>query len=81
MDNPNLKAMKTVLRVMPFVILPLTINFPTVRDLISPLSLTSFSFFFSCFVSSVRSVLFQVNVLLVFKVPILFMLWEVYFKR
>ncbi|XP_041926673.1 mitochondrial inner membrane protein OXA1L isoform X1 [Alosa sapidissima] len=28
-DNPNLKAMKTVLRVMPFVILPLTINFPT----------------------------------------------------
>ncbi|KAL2078981.1 hypothetical protein ACEWY4_024725 [Coilia grayii] len=28
-DNPNLKAMKTVLRIMPFVILPLTINFPT----------------------------------------------------
>lgn len=28
-DNPNLKAMKTVFRIMPFVILPLTINFPT----------------------------------------------------
>ncbi|XP_012686319.2 mitochondrial inner membrane protein OXA1L [Clupea harengus] len=28
-DNPNLRAMKTVLRVMPFFILPLTINFPT----------------------------------------------------
>ncbi|KAJ8261586.1 hypothetical protein GJAV_G00156010 [Gymnothorax javanicus] len=28
-DNPNLRAMKTVFRVMPFVILPLTINFPT----------------------------------------------------
>ncbi|CAL8397962.1 unnamed protein product [Boreogadus saida] len=29
-DNPNMKAMKTVFRIMPFVILPLTINFPTV---------------------------------------------------
>lgn len=29
-DNPNLRAMKTVFRVMPFIILPLTINFPTV---------------------------------------------------
>ncbi|XP_051937833.1 mitochondrial inner membrane protein OXA1L [Hippocampus zosterae] len=28
-DNPNLRAMKTVFRIMPFVILPLTINFPT----------------------------------------------------
>ncbi|XP_041820439.1 mitochondrial inner membrane protein OXA1L [Chelmon rostratus] len=28
-DNPNLRAMKTVFRVMPLVILPLTINFPT----------------------------------------------------
>eukprot|EP00063_Salmo_salar_P036801 XP_014011636.1 PREDICTED: mitochondrial inner membrane protein OXA1L-like [Salmo salar] len=28
-DNPNLKAMKTVFRIMPFIILPLTINFPT----------------------------------------------------
>uniref|UniRef100_A0A8C4ZI91 OXA1L mitochondrial inner membrane protein n=1 Tax=Gadus morhua TaxID=8049 RepID=A0A8C4ZI91_GADMO len=28
-DNPNMKAMKTVFRIMPFVILPLTINFPT----------------------------------------------------
>ncbi|XP_041095430.1 mitochondrial inner membrane protein OXA1L [Polyodon spathula] len=28
-DNPNLRAMKTVFRVMPFVILPLTISFPT----------------------------------------------------
>ncbi|KAM3842432.1 mitochondrial inner membrane protein OXA1L [Diretmus argenteus] len=28
-DNPNLRMMKTVFRVMPFVILPLTINFPT----------------------------------------------------
>uniref|UniRef100_A0A8C5EUQ7 Membrane insertase YidC/Oxa/ALB C-terminal domain-containing protein n=1 Tax=Gouania willdenowi TaxID=441366 RepID=A0A8C5EUQ7_GOUWI len=28
-DNPNLRAMKTVLRIMPFVILPLTISFPT----------------------------------------------------
>ncbi|XP_064416439.1 mitochondrial inner membrane protein OXA1L [Latimeria chalumnae] len=28
-DNPNLRAMKTVFRVMPFIILPLTINFPT----------------------------------------------------
>ncbi|XP_071315106.1 mitochondrial inner membrane protein OXA1L isoform X2 [Trachinotus anak] len=28
-DNPNLKAMKTVFRIMPLVILPLTINFPT----------------------------------------------------
>ncbi|KAL0970210.1 hypothetical protein UPYG_G00238760 [Umbra pygmaea] len=28
-DNPNLKAMKTVFRIMPFVILPMTINFPT----------------------------------------------------
>ncbi|KAG8455446.1 hypothetical protein GDO86_001577 [Hymenochirus boettgeri] len=28
-DNPNLKVMKTVFRVMPLVILPLTINFPT----------------------------------------------------
>nr|XP_023969961.1 mitochondrial inner membrane protein OXA1L isoform X2 [Chrysemys picta bellii] len=29
-DNPNLKVMKTVFRVMPLVILPLTISFPTV---------------------------------------------------
>ncbi|XP_036374816.1 mitochondrial inner membrane protein OXA1L-like [Megalops cyprinoides] len=28
-DNPNLRTMKTVFRVMPLVILPLTINFPT----------------------------------------------------
>ncbi|CAN9509605.1 unnamed protein product [Ophioblennius macclurei] len=28
-DNPNLRAMKTVFRIMPFIILPLTINFPT----------------------------------------------------
>ncbi|XP_029310638.1 mitochondrial inner membrane protein OXA1L [Cottoperca gobio] len=28
-DNPNLRNMKNVFRVMPFVILPLTINFPT----------------------------------------------------
>ncbi|CAM4516175.1 hypothetical protein PO909_024503 [Leuciscus waleckii] len=28
-DNPNLRAMKTVFRIMPFVILPLTIHFPT----------------------------------------------------
>uniref|UniRef100_A0A3B4B3K4 Membrane insertase YidC/Oxa/ALB C-terminal domain-containing protein n=1 Tax=Periophthalmus magnuspinnatus TaxID=409849 RepID=A0A3B4B3K4_9GOBI len=28
-DNPNLKAMKTVFRIMPLIILPLTINFPT----------------------------------------------------
>lgn len=28
-DNPNLRAMKTVFRIMPFVILPLTMNFPT----------------------------------------------------
>ncbi|XP_074838842.1 mitochondrial inner membrane protein OXA1L [Carettochelys insculpta] len=28
-DNPNLKVMKTVFRVMPLVILPLTIHFPT----------------------------------------------------
>ncbi|KAG8596242.1 hypothetical protein GDO81_001781 [Engystomops pustulosus] len=28
-NNPNLKIMKTVFRVMPLVILPLTINFPT----------------------------------------------------
>ncbi|KAK1797119.1 hypothetical protein P4O66_008509 [Electrophorus voltai] len=28
-DNPNLRAMKTVFRVMPFIILPMTINFPT----------------------------------------------------
>ncbi|CAL8327593.1 unnamed protein product [Lota lota] len=28
-DNPNMRAMKTVFRIMPFVILPLTINFPT----------------------------------------------------
>ncbi|XP_051983269.1 mitochondrial inner membrane protein OXA1L-like [Xyrauchen texanus] len=28
-DSPNLRAMKTVFRIMPFVILPLTINFPT----------------------------------------------------
>uniref|UniRef100_A0A3Q3G902 OXA1L mitochondrial inner membrane protein n=1 Tax=Labrus bergylta TaxID=56723 RepID=A0A3Q3G902_9LABR len=30
-DNPNLRAMKTVFRIMPFIILPLTINFPTVN--------------------------------------------------
>lgn len=29
-DNPNLRAMKTVFRIMPFIILPMTINFPTV---------------------------------------------------
>lgn len=34
-DNPNLKAMKTVFRIMPFVILPLTINFPTVSPSIN----------------------------------------------
>lgn len=28
-DNPNLKAMKTVFRIMPLIILPMTINFPT----------------------------------------------------
>lgn len=28
-DNPNLRVMKTVFRIMPLVILPLTINFPT----------------------------------------------------
>ncbi|KAM4810305.1 mitochondrial inner membrane protein OXA1L [Rhinophrynus dorsalis] len=28
-DNPNLRVMKTVFRVMPLIILPLTINFPT----------------------------------------------------
>ncbi|KAM4709722.1 mitochondrial inner membrane protein OXA1L [Discoglossus pictus] len=28
-DNPNLRIMKTVFRVMPLIILPLTINFPT----------------------------------------------------
>ncbi|XP_063325981.1 mitochondrial inner membrane protein OXA1L isoform X1 [Pelmatolapia mariae] len=28
-DNPNLRAMKTVFRIMPLVIFPLTINFPT----------------------------------------------------
>uniref|UniRef100_A0A1A7WX45 Oxidase (Cytochrome c) assembly 1-like n=1 Tax=Iconisemion striatum TaxID=60296 RepID=A0A1A7WX45_9TELE len=28
-DNPNLRTMKTVFRIMPLVILPLTINFPT----------------------------------------------------
>ncbi|XP_028285015.1 mitochondrial inner membrane protein OXA1L isoform X2 [Parambassis ranga] len=28
-DNPNMRAMKTVFRIMPFVILPFTINFPT----------------------------------------------------
>ncbi|KAM5194287.1 mitochondrial inner membrane protein OXA1L [Mantella aurantiaca] len=28
-NNPNLKVMKTVFRVMPLIILPLTINFPT----------------------------------------------------
>ncbi|CAJ1086143.1 mitochondrial inner membrane protein OXA1L [Xyrichtys novacula] len=28
-DNPNLRMMKTVFRVMPFIILPLTIKFPT----------------------------------------------------
>ncbi|XP_075884446.1 mitochondrial inner membrane protein OXA1L isoform X2 [Nelusetta ayraudi] len=27
-DNPNLRTMKTVFRIMPFIILPLTINFP-----------------------------------------------------
>uniref|UniRef100_W5KUM4 OXA1L mitochondrial inner membrane protein n=1 Tax=Astyanax mexicanus TaxID=7994 RepID=W5KUM4_ASTMX len=29
LDNPNLRAMKTVFRIMPLVILPMTINFPT----------------------------------------------------
>lgn len=29
-DNPNLRTMKTVFRIMPLIILPLTINFPTV---------------------------------------------------
>ncbi|XP_068443692.1 mitochondrial inner membrane protein OXA1L [Clinocottus analis] len=28
-DNPNMRTMKTVLRIMPFVILPFTIHFPT----------------------------------------------------
>uniref|UniRef100_A0A1A8FP00 Oxidase (Cytochrome c) assembly 1-like n=2 Tax=Nothobranchius korthausae TaxID=1143690 RepID=A0A1A8FP00_9TELE len=28
-DNPNLRTMKTVLRIMPFIIFPLTVNFPT----------------------------------------------------
>ncbi|XP_029437713.1 mitochondrial inner membrane protein OXA1L [Rhinatrema bivittatum] len=28
-DNPNLRIMKTVFRIMPLIILPLTINFPT----------------------------------------------------
>ncbi|XP_077401466.1 mitochondrial inner membrane protein OXA1L [Vanacampus margaritifer] len=28
-DNPNLRTMKNMFRIMPFVILPLTINFPT----------------------------------------------------
>ncbi|XP_027894742.1 mitochondrial inner membrane protein OXA1L isoform X2 [Xiphophorus couchianus] len=28
-DNPNLRTMKTVFRIMPLIILPLTINFPT----------------------------------------------------
>ncbi|XP_069575075.1 mitochondrial inner membrane protein OXA1L isoform X2 [Brachyistius frenatus] len=28
-DNPNLRTMKTVMRIMPLIILPLTINFPT----------------------------------------------------
>ncbi|XP_026208765.1 mitochondrial inner membrane protein OXA1L [Anabas testudineus] len=28
-DNPNLRTMKTVFRIMPLVILPLTMNFPT----------------------------------------------------
>lgn len=28
-DNPNLRALKTAFRIMPFIILPLTINFPT----------------------------------------------------
>ncbi|XP_030609623.1 mitochondrial inner membrane protein OXA1L isoform X2 [Archocentrus centrarchus] len=28
-DNPNLRAMKTVFRIMPLVIFPLTVNFPT----------------------------------------------------
>ncbi|CAB1345348.1 unnamed protein product, partial [Coregonus sp. 'balchen'] len=41
-DNPNLKAMKTVFRIMPFVILPLTINFPTVSRSLC------FSLFISC---------------------------------
>lgn len=31
-DNPNLRAMKTVFRIMPLVIFPLTINFPTVSE-------------------------------------------------
>ncbi|KAG7241587.1 hypothetical protein INR49_025507 [Caranx melampygus] len=43
-DNPNLRAMKTVFRIMPLVILPLTINFPTVS-----LSFTCTSF---CFCST-----------------------------
>lgn len=28
-DNPNLRTMKTVFRIMPLIILPMTINFPT----------------------------------------------------
>ncbi|KAM7377228.1 hypothetical protein PAMA_013827 [Pampus argenteus] len=28
-DNPNMKAMKNVFRIIPFIVLPLTINFPT----------------------------------------------------
>lgn len=43
-DNPNLRAMKTVFRIMPFIILPLTINFPTVSLLFS--LMTFFVFFF-----------------------------------
>lgn len=48
-DNPNLRAMKTVFRVMPFIILPLTINFPTVCLLFSLMTF----FLFCCFVEHV----------------------------
>lgn len=30
-NNPNLRVMKQVFRILPFVILPFIINFPTVR--------------------------------------------------
>lgn len=45
-DNPNLQAMKTVMRVMPIVILPFTINFPTVSFL--PACRTSQDVFVRC---------------------------------
>lgn len=42
-DNPNLRAMKTVFRIMPLIILPMTINFPTVRLLLPFYSVSQFS--------------------------------------